>query len=656
MTQETNINDIKEAQNIKGFDEIFSETLKLFKYPIFYPNIHDVTRNDFKEKIKIIDKNNTELLIEFLRQHYSRSDEEMPKVIGDGETEYQQKIGYFKDDDVIPYFIKTCYKDDSNDDSNCYKNIASTIKKFSTNHTSSNDDHDILIRTDVDIFKWGIEGQYIGDSAKRNRKMNYSYNKETKIIEIKTINNDQITREMSSGPIDYDDLINDEKTNDEIIKFHNNGLIILDKRKWKLDRNIKMRIRNDDEIAKFQTFLNTVKYHLIEEDKAKIIAADVIRSTMICPKNSFVNDVNTFLLFIKNNGGIVGKINNTFEEAKKQKGLYIPYFFYGLNITFFVKQTETEPSDTQNKYIAFEVQFHTERTFEIKTDQHDDYDLQKSFDEIFKSEIVESPDKQTSEDGGDDDEVADKYKEFFKMCKKNYDDFMSLYNTDRERNIDDFFLNAELHGMGHEDELLYIQNFIHEQLVSNKDIIYYELKNKDDIFHEKNNKFIDILVDQDRMKDTFVDQFRLMKELFILCRCIKNYNLIYKEKDKSYINVRKQTLNTDLVKEYNCYNYYESKLLFLEKKYKNPTFDVSRRKKYEDFFVKSNKSQTIVIHPLDELMQGSYIKKINSKFLIILCKFLDINHSRKNKKDNIKLITEEFKRVMNNNIGSFPFC
>tara|TARA_B100001093_G_C26754399_1_gene982655 strand:+ start:41 stop:784 length:744 start_codon:yes stop_codon:yes gene_type:complete len=247
------------------------------------------------------------------------------------------------------------------------------------------------------------------------------------------------------------------------------------------------------------------------------------------------------------------------------------------------------------------------------------------------------------------------------MCKKNYVDFMNLYNTDndKESKIQGLFSSIKnLDSMGGhenklEDKLLYIQNFIHNKLVSNKDILD-ELKNQDDIFHEKNNKFIDILVDKNKMKYAFMDQFSLMKELFILCRCIKNYKMIFENINEHVIE--KQTLNTDLVKEYNCYNYYESKLLFLEKKYKNPTFDVSRRKKYEDFFVKSNMSQPIVIYPLDELMQGSYIKKINSSFLLFLCSFLGINNKRRNKEENIKLLTEEFKRVMNKNIGSPPFC
>jgi hypothetical protein len=635
------INNLLNSFNENNYRSIIEETRQLFTEPTFFPTATDVKDNNERVLISYLtklDNNNTNLLKKFLSTLHSVD-------INDVKDDIPQELNnvthekYIYIENELPKFIKTC------DDQHCFKKIESVKKKFKT--TSSGQIHHNDISCDLEVKKRGK-----GKRKPENYNMKFTYHNNDNTISISwKSNKTSEDKSKKTKYIHYDELTQveekEEKHFDDQLFFFNNDTITLNQEKWyepngeNINRNIVLTIIKDS--SKFQEFFDNIKKTLLEKEKKKIIAADVIRSTMISDKNSFVNDVNDFLEFIKNNGGIVGKINNTFEKAKKHNEFYIPYFFYGLNITFFVKQTEEQPLQTKDKYIAFEVQFHTENTFQLKTEQHDDYDLQKSFDEILKSE---------------NENFTGNDKEFFVMCKQNYDDFMSLYNTDNSKKskINNLFTNKI--DVNNEDELVFIQNFIHDKLVLNKDILY-ELKNKDDIFHEKNNKFIDILVDQDTMEHTFVDQFSLMKQLFILCRCIKNYKLIYLEKNKGLQNQtdNEETLNTDIVKKYNCYNYYESKLLSLEKKYKNPTFDVSRRKKYEDFFItKTNMSQSIVINPLDELMQGSYIKKINSYFLLFLCKFLGISHKRKNKEENIKLITEEFKRVMKNDIGLPPFC
>ena len=294
-------------------------------------------------------------------------------------------------------------------------------------------------------------------------------------------------------------------------------------------------------------------------------------------------------------------------------------------------------------YMAFEVQFHTENTFEIKTNQHDDYEIQKGFNKVMSND---------ANIGQTGDIRMLQYKEIYKNFMELYDD------EDTKKNYVDSIAGQFIDSEYAKEVLDVTKNYIDEKLLnknfSNNDFQQYfikdELKTTNSIFDKRNKKFTDILIDKDSMQITFSDQFNLMKELFILCRCIKNNDEIYNKKE-SFLS-KTSDLDTELVKKCNCFNYSESKLQYLENKYKNPTFEVSqkRRKKYDDYF--DNKK----IKPLNDLMTGSYNREINKKFLVDLCKFLGIRHSQHDKQENVKKITDKFNEVMKKDIGVLPFC
>tara|TARA_Y100000816_G_C25917523_1_gene478492 strand:- start:187 stop:681 length:495 start_codon:yes stop_codon:yes gene_type:complete len=164
-----------------------------------------------------------------------------------------------------------------------------------------------------------------------------------------------------------------------------------------------------------------------------------------------------------------------------------------------------------------------------------------------------------------------------------------------------------------------------------------------------------------------------MKELFILCRCIKNNQLINKNKGgNEYLYMKFDDKEiSDLVRALNCEKYYGFKSDFLENKYKNPNCNFDKHKKLKDF-LGITKAGGTTIPVIEKLTDGSFLDDLNEILLKYLCnEFIDCDELEQKSssfynrmlgktKTDIEKYKERlvsiFKEVMKYDIGIPPFA
>ena len=625
-------------ENLDDLFDMFNETM-------FFPRIDDLSNEDnIKEANQYVDK----VLQEFVNDYAIKlSDHE---TIKNEKTQKITKIDKTKPNDSYwPYFIQTCSSNQ------CYKELDKAKKKFKVDY--SLDDSKISLNN-IEVIKYG----YYNLTDKRKIPMSFSCEDDRMKIEWTT--KEKKEKNIQTKSIEVDDIIN----NKLMIMNEKDFSIKLKKKKWyndniNVNRDILICFQSPDSYKQFETFMKNIKKIIVDQNKGKVIAADVIRSTMISTRFQFFANIQLFFKFIsKMKDGMIGKINNTFHDNKADKLVltkyYIPYYYYGLNVTFFIKYPKE--GDLKDKYIAFEVQFHTESTYDVKERLHDDYDIQKGFDYLSLST----------------DKFTDKFKEKFRTHDNNskfsvlknlngkYNEIMDNYyesnDDEKKKLIDKIVENREKISKEHLHELLY-----HSPIIK---LFKTNLKKKNIL---NDMEFIELVTDKHNVVYKLSNQISLMKELFILCRCIKNNKSISK---KNIANRAGNFNNEDishLVRVLNCEKYYGFKSDFLENKYKNPNCNFDKDKKLKDFLGITKTGGTIIIPVIEKLTDGSFFDDLNKILLKYLCnEFIDcdkleqksssfLNRVLRKTKTDIEIYKERlvsiFKEVMKYDIGIPPF-
>ena len=630
-------------ENLDDLFDMFNETM-------FFPRIDDLSNEDnIKEANQYVDK----VLQEFVNDYAIKlSDHE---TIKNEKTQKITKIDKTKPNDSYwPYFIQTCSSNQ------CYKELDKAKKKFKVDY--SLDDSKISLNN-IEVIKYG----YYNLTDKRKIPMSFSCEDDRMKIEWTT--KEKKEKNIQTKSIEVDDIIN----NKLMIMNEKDFSIKLKKKKWyndniNVNRDILICFQSPDSYKQFETFMKNIKKIIVDQNKGKVIAADVIRSTMISTRFQFFANIQLFFKFIsKMKDGMIGKINNTFHDNKADKLVltkyYIPYYYYGLNVTFFIKYPKE--GDLKDKYIAFEVQFHTESTYDVKERLHDDYDIQKGFDYLSLST----------------DKFTDKFKEKFRTHDNNskfsvlknlngkYNEIMDNYyesnDDEKKKLIDKIVENREKISKEHLHELLY-----HSPIIK---LFKTNLKKKNIL---NDMEFIELVTDKHNVVYKLSNQISLMKELFILCRCIKNNKSIYEKNYEKNKEVNRDGNFDDedishLVRVLNCEKYYGFKSDFLENKYKNPNCNFDKDKKLKDFLGITKTGGTIIIPVIEKLTDGSFFDDLNEILLKYLCnEFIDcdkleqksssfLNRVLRKTKTDIEIYKERlvsiFKEVMKYDIGIPPF-
>ena len=624
------------TNNVEDLNDLFEN----FNQDKFFPRIDDLSDDD---KIKKANEYVDEVLKEFV-DDYAIKLSGSHATIKNEKTQKITKIYETKPDDSYwPYFIQTC------SNNQCYKELNKANKKFKVDYTL---DESKFSLNNIDVIKYG----YYNLTDKRKIPMSFSYKDDRMKIEWTT--KEKKEKNIQTKSIEVDDIIN----NKLMIMNEKDSSIKLNQKKWyndniNVDRNILICFQSSDSYKRFETFMKNIKKKIVDQNKGKVIAADVIRSTMISTRFQFFADIQLFFKFIsKMNDGMIGKINNTFHKNKVESlmrtNYNIPYYYYGLNVTFFIKYTKED--DLKDKYIAFEVQFHTESTYDVKERLHDDYDIQKGFDYLSLS--------------------TDKFKEKFithdndskfsvlKNLNEKYNEIMDNYyesNHDKKQLINKIVENREKISKEHLHDLLLKKSPIIKLFKTN-------LKKKNIL---NDMEFIELVTDKHNFVYKLSEQISLMKELFILCRCIKNNKLI---NEKNIVNSAGNFNNEDishLVRVLNCEKYYGFKSDFLENKYKNPNCNFDKHKKLKDFLGTTNTRGT-TIPVIEKLTNESFLDALNKELLKYLCDFIGcppyeeptrsfipfFGNKLNEIDENKKRLVSMFKKVMKYDIGIPPFA
>ena len=627
----------KEIENLHDLFETFDESK-------FFPRIDDLRNEDnIKQANQYVD----EVLKQFVDDYANMGSE--THEVNDNEI---KKIKKGKEENNNwPYFIETC----RNNLNECYKDLKKAQKKFKVDDTLYESK---LSLNAIDVIKYG----YYNLTDKRKIPMSFSYEDDTMKIEWTTKGKQK--KNIQTKSIEVDDIIN----NKLMIMNEKDSSIKLNQKKWynnniNVDRNILICFQSSDSYEQFETFMKNIKKKIFDQNKGKVIAADVIRSTMISTSSQFFADIQLFFKFIsKMNNGMIGKINNTFHENKVESmnkfstKYNIPYYYYGLNVTFFIKYPTTHQNDFfKDKYIAFEVQFHTEGTYNVKETLHDDYNIQKGFDylslpnEEFKKKLL--PNKEFRKKFENHELIA---------LNKKYNEIMHNYyesNNDKEQLITKIVTNKKKIS----------KKNLHDLLLNHSPIIKLFKTNlkKKNILNDM--EFIKLITDKHNFVYKLSNQISLMKELFILCRCIKNNKLIYKIKpttEHPYMNFDDKEIS-ELVRSLNCEKYYGFKSDFLENKYKNPNCNFDKHKKLKDFLGTTKTGGTTI--PVIETLTKDGLDVLNEELLKYLCDFIGCPEYKKPKPyfysnelneidRNKKRLVSMFEDVMKYDIGIPPFA
>lgn len=627
---------ISENQNIVRNEVVIYQILNEINENSFFPRKADILKPS--TDIETYDNYIDDALLQIFVNCYAIETTKRKKYNNKIKVIHKNDIN--SNDDYFPYFIKTCETDTQTD---CHKKIEDANKKFDPKDDPDKHDPDNITNIEdinITVKKWGE----IGDRFQpRKVDMTFSFNKNERKITFtykkrRTLQNKSIT----SDYISYDDFIPENKLMQER-KSKSDVIITLNGTKWN-EKNSSKEVRNmvfiieENYKDSYDKFMKNIKKYILSQDNEKVIAADFYRSTMICDPEKFKDQIKLFMEFINERGGLIGKINNTFKANNLESGKYIPYFYYGLNVTFFIF--------CDKKYIAFEVQFHTEATLNIKQKFHNDYDLQKGFDKINLS----------IEDFKEDDKL--KNLKFLVDLNTQYNEYMKLYKND-DRNKEEL-INAIIEkttGIERTKNQQFLRQF--ERHLRDNDIVKSFLDKRDEkesIF--KNKLLIKQIIDKTTVETRLKIQIDLMKQLFISCRCIKNNKYFdYTRETYDHFNIKEMN---ELVTSLNCENYYHYiSENYLENKYKDPKFDVKRHFKLIDFFDHDNKVRYIS----DLTKNGLFLEDLNKTFFKYLFEFLfgrpisnDDNVTEANKTEFItEAIKTEFNNVMNKNIGNPPF-
>lgn len=636
------------VRNEVGIDQILNRDAN-----IFFPRKADIFVEplpDFETYDKYIDKN---LLQKFVDCYAIKTETD------DIKTETKKNRNNYSDDiqvikknyqpllntdallekkdnsfDFFPYFIKTCK---TTTKKHCHKKIKDAQKKF-IKHDPINTTYSIQDES-ITVKKYGEIGNRF---QPKKVKMTFSFNKEERKITFTYLTRKMRSKSITSDYISYEDFIPENKLMQKR-ESKSDVIVTLNGTKWN-ETNSSKEVRNmvfiieGDYISKYNEFIQNIKKHILSEDNEKVIAADFYRSTMICDPEKFKDQIKLFMEFINERGGLIGKINNTFKENNEESGKYIPYFYYGLNVTFFIFHYEKE------KYIAFEVQFHTEATFKVKQEQHNDFDIQKGFDKIH-----------LPTDEFKEDEKIQKLKELNEI----YNKYMKYYdydkNEDKKRLINSISLQIKVID-SHKSNKFFdtLDQFLKKNPIVK--LFYHEEDHIENIL--KNKSLIDKILDKTSLETRLNVQIELMKQLFISCRCIKNNKYFHDNNEKNdFFDIKEMN---ELVTSLNCENYYHYiSEHYLENKYKDPKFDVKRHFKLIDFFDRDNEVRYIS----DLTKNGLFLEDLNETFFKYLFEFLfgrpisnDGNVTEANKTEFItEAIKTEFNNVMKKNIGNPPF-
>ena len=644
------------TNNVEDLNDLFEN----FNQDKFFPRIDDLSNKDnIKEANQYVDK----VLQEFVNDYAEENTGEPHKA-------KDEKIKKIQKENSWPYFIETCRK---NGDEECYKDLESANNKFDLGTSNNNSNSVVKNVEDVKVIKYGYE------SIPSPRTMTFSYEGDKMKIEWTTEGwttkgKIKIKKNIQTKSIEVDDIIN----NKLMIMNEKDFSIKLKQKKWydnnniNVDRNILIRFISDDDGNKkyieFKKFMETIKKDIDKKNREKVIAADVIRSTMICDVSDFFENIKLFFKFIsKMNDGMIGKINNTFHDNKAEALMfikyYIPYYYYGLNVTFFIKYPKE--GDLKDKYIAFEVQFHTEGTYDVKERLHDDYHIQKGFD------YLSLPNEEFEQKLLPNEEFKQKFQNHALIAlNKKYNEIMNdYYESDGKKEL----INKIV-----KNRVKISKEHLHDLLLKSPIIKLF----KKDHLKKKNilddTNFIKLVTDKHNFVYKLSEQISLMKELFILCRCIKNNQLINKNKgSKEYPLMKFDDKEiSELVRALNCEKYYGFKSDFLENKYKNPNCNFDKDKKLKDFLGIAKTGGTIIIPVIEKLTDGSFFDDLNEILLKYLCnefcnEFIDcdkleqksssfLNRVLRKTKTDIEIYKERlvsiFKEVMKYDIGIPPFA
>ena len=640
----------------ENLDELFNK----FSETRFFPRIDDIK----EENVKNIENANEyvdEVLQEFVNDYAEENTGEPHKA-------KDEKIKKIQKENSWPYFIETCRK---NGHKECYKDLKSANNKFDLGTSNNNSNSVVKNVEDVKVIKYGYE------SIPSPRTMTFSYEGDKMKIEWTTEGwttkgKIKIKKNIQTKSIEVDDIIN----NKLMIMNEKDFSIKLKQKKWydnnniNVDRNILIRFISDDDGNKkyieFKKFMETIKKDIDKKNREKVIAADVIRSTMICYVSNFFENIKLFFKFIsKMNDGMIGKINNTFHDNKEESLMltkyYIPYYYYGLNVTFFIKYPKIrENKFLRDKYIAFEVQFHTEGTYDVKERLHDDYHIQKGFD------YLSLPNEEFEQKLLPNKEFEQKFQNHaLIVLNEKYNKIMNdYYESDGKKEL----INKIV-----KNRVKISKEHLHDLLLKSPIIKLF----KKDHLKKKNilddTNFIKLVTDKHNFVYKLSEQISLMKELFILCRCIKNNQLINKNKGgNEYLYMKFDDKEiSDLVRALNCEKYYGFKSDFLENKYKNPNCNFDKHKKLKDF-LGITKAGGTTIPVIEKLTDGSFLDDLNEILLKYLCnEFIDCDELEQKSssfynrmlgktKTDIEKYKERlvsiFKEVMKYDIGIPPFA
>ena len=262
------------TNNVEYLDDLFEN----FNKDKFFPRIDDLSDDDkINDKIKKANEYVDEVLKEFVDDYAIKLGVSHGNIKNEKRNLKTQKITKIDetkpDDSYWPYFIQTCSKNQ------CYKELDKAEKKFKVDDNL--DDSNISLDAN-EVIKYG----YYGLTDKRKIPMSFLF--ENDKIEIKWTTKKNREKKIQTKSIEIDDIIN----NKLMIMNEKDFSIKLKKKKWyndniNVNRDILICFQSSNSYKQFETFMKNIKKKIVDQNKGKVIAADVIRSTMISHQYQF---------------------------------------------------------------------------------------------------------------------------------------------------------------------------------------------------------------------------------------------------------------------------------------------------------------------------------------------------------------------------------